>query len=311
MTASDQQRRRQLVLERLEDLQRAGVEHLPKPRATARQEAVAEVADEAAAAGVASMATAAPAPPGSASAAPALTTPASPAPAPAAAAPMTHEEVKPVPRKTGWMPLGSGSLFDADDAPRDVSDAATLAVLAKEVTGCTRCDELASTRTQTVFGVGDPRARLCFLGEAPGADEDRLGEPFVGRAGQLLTKIIEACGLRREDVYIGNILKCRPPGNRNPSPTEAANCRRYLERQLELVGPEFICCLGAVAAQNLLGTTAAIGRLRGSVHTYRDAKVVCTYHPAYLLRNPAAKKDTWEDMKLLMREMGLEVPSGR
>jgi DNA polymerase len=148
-------------------------------------------------------------------------------------------------------------------------------VLQQEVAGCTRCGELASTRTQTVFGVGSPTARLCFMGEAPGADEDRLGEPFVGRAGQLLTKIIEACRLQREEVYILNMLKCRPPGNRNPLPTELANCRPYLDRQLELVQPEFICCLGAVAAQNLLNTTVSISRLRGKVHSYRRAKVVC------------------------------------
>jgi DNA polymerase len=158
-----------------------------------------------------------------------------------------------------------------------------------------------------VFGVGNPNARLCFLGEAPGADEDRQGEPFVGRAGQLLNKIIEACRMKREDVYICNILKCRPPGNRNPLPAEAANCRGFLDRQLELLAPEFICCLGAVAAQNLLATQQTIGKLRGSVHSYRSAKVVCTYHPAYLLRNPSAKKDAWEDMQLLMREMGIEL----
>ncbi len=187
------------------------------------------------------------------------------------------------------------------------SSAPTLEVLREEVSSCTLCQELAETRTQTVFGVGNPQARLCLLGEAPGADEDRLGEPFVGRSGQLLTKILEACRLRREDVYILNILKCRPPGNRNPTPTESQNCRRFLDRQLELIDPEFICCLGAVAAQNLLDTTQAIGRLRGSVHDYQGIKVVCTYHPAYLLRNPAAKKDTWEDMKFLMREMGTPV----
>lgn len=189
----------------------------------------------------------------------------------------------------------------------DISKARTLKVLAEEVAGCTRCGELASTRTQTVFGVGDPKARLCFLGEAPGADEDKQGEPFVGRAGQLLNKILEACHLRREDVYILNILKCRPPNNRNPYPQESQNCRRYLNRQLELIKPEYICCLGSVAAQNLLATDVTIGRLRGSVHDYRGIKVVCTYHPAYLLRNPSAKKQTWEDMKLLMREMGTPV----
>jgi uracil-DNA glycosylase family 4 len=196
--------------------------------------------------------------------------------------------------------------IESSTAP-DVSEAPTLEVLQQEVAGCTRCGELASTRTQTVFGVGNSKARLCFMGEAPGADEDRLGEPFVGRAGQLLNKILEACKLRREDVYILNIIKCRPPGNRNPAPDEAANCRRFLERQLELIEPEFICCLGTVAAQNLLGTTESIGRLRGKLHNYRGAQVVCTYHPAYLLRNPDAKKYTWDDMKLLMRKMGTPV----
>lgn len=183
----------------------------------------------------------------------------------------------------------------------------TLELLAEVVAGCPRCPELASTRTQTVFGDGNPKARLVFLGEAPGADEDRTGTPFVGRAGQLLNKIIEACRLMREEVYILNILKCRPPGNRNPLPEEAANCRPYLERQLELIGPEFICCLGSVAAQNLLATTETIGRLRGRLHDYQGIKVACTYHPAYLLRNPAAKADTWEDMKMLMRAMGVQL----
>jgi uracil-DNA glycosylase family 4 len=187
------------------------------------------------------------------------------------------------------------------------AESPTLAVLQQEVAACTRCGELARTRTQTVFGVGNPHARLCFLGEAPGADEDRLGEPFVGRAGQLLNKILEACKLNRDDVYILNVIKCRPPGNRNPAPDEAANCRPYLDRQLELIHPEYICCLGSVAAQNLLGTTESIGRLRGSVHDYHGIHVVCTYHPAYLLRNPSAKKQTWDDMKLLMREMGTPV----
>ncbi|OHB70594.1 MAG: hypothetical protein A2V70_00195 [Planctomycetes bacterium RBG_13_63_9] len=156
--------------------------------------------------------------------------------------------------------------------------------------------------------MGNPYARLVFCGEAPGADEDRQGEPFVGRAGQLLTKIIEACTLRREDVYILNILRCRPPENRNPMPAEAAACREYLDRQLAIIQPEFICCLGAVAAQNLLQTTSSIGKLRGRFHDYQGIKVLCTYHPAYLLRNPAAKRPTWDDMQILMAEMGIEVP---
>jgi DNA polymerase len=185
-----------------------------------------------------------------------------------------------------------------------VPAAATLEKLAAQVAACTLCGDLATTRTRTVFGVARPGARLCFLGEAPGADEDRVGEPFVGKAGQLLDKILEACRLRREDVSILNVLKCRPPGNRTPSPEEARRCRPFLERQLELIAPEFICCLGAVAAQNLLGSALPIGRLRGNVYGYGAAQVICTYHPAYLLRNPSAKKDAWEDMQRLMRLMG-------
>lgn len=188
--------------------------------------------------------------------------------------------------------------------------ASALAALARRVSKCTRCSELAATRTQTVFGSGDPQARLVFMGEAPGADEDREGFPFVGRAGQLLTKIIEACGFTRDQVYILNTLKCRPPGNRTPLPEEAANCREYLDGQLAILRPEFVCCLGAVAAQNLLGTDRPIGRLRGTVHELDGIRVVCTYHPAYLLRNPAAKRDTWDDMKFLLAAMGLQLPGG-
>lgn len=186
--------------------------------------------------------------------------------------------------------------------------AAALAEVQRRVVACVRCAELAQTRTQTVFGVGNPNARLAFLGEAPGADEDRMGIPFVGRAGMLLTDIIEkGMRIRRDDVYILNILRCRPPGNRTPLPHEAANCREYLERQLEIIRPEFICCLGAVAAQNLLDTAESIGRLRGRFFSYRDAKVMCTYHPAYVLRNPPAKRQVWEDIQMLMVQMGMEV----
>ena len=174
---------------------------------------------------------------------------------------------------------------------------------------CTLCPQLAETRTQTVFGVGDPGARLCFFGEAPGADEDRQGEPFVGRAGQLLTDMIQkGMGLNRADVYIMNVLKCRPPGNRNPNGEEVANCRPFFERQFELIRPEFICCLGSIAAQSLLETKTSVGRLRGDFHDYRGIRVLVTYHPAYLLRNPNAKKDTWQDLQILMRAMGLPVP---
>ena len=200
------------------------------------------------------------------------------------------------------------TLFSMDDSTNAaISTAPTLEVLQEEVAQCTLCQELATTRTQTVFGVGHSKARLCFLGEAPGAEEDRLGEPFVGRSGKLLDKILAACSLSRDEVYILNVLKCRPPGNRNPTTEESNHCRRFLDRQLELIDPEYICCLGAVAAQNLLNTTEAIGRLRGKVHQYRGINVVCTYHPAYLLRNPSAKKHTWDDMKLLMRQLGTPV----
>jgi DNA polymerase len=183
-----------------------------------------------------------------------------------------------------------------------------LEVLSASIKDCPRCSELAASRTQTVFGVGKIDPELCFVGEAPGADEDAQGEPFVGVAGQLLNRIITACGMKREDVYICNILKCRPPGNRLPLANEAANCREYLDKQLELIRPKFICALGACAAQNLLGTTQSIGRLRGSLHDYRGIPVWCTYHPAYLLRSPDKKADVWEDMKKLLALMGRPVP---
>ncbi len=181
--------------------------------------------------------------------------------------------------------------------------------LRQRVAACTRCQELASARTQTVFGVGNPEARFLFIGEAPGADEDAQGEPFVGAAGQLLNKIIAACGLKREDFYICNILRCRPPGNRKPLPEEAANCREWLDGQIAVIDPEFIVCWGATAAQNLMGTEESIGRLRGRSFQHGRATVLCTYHPSYLLRNPAAKKDVWEDMKLFLKQAGLPVPA--
>jgi len=182
-----------------------------------------------------------------------------------------------------------------------------LDVLRDEVANCRLCEPLAKARTHTVFGVGPATARLCFLGEAPGADEDASGEPFVGRAGQLLTKIIEACTLSREEVYILNVLKCRPPENRRPLPEETASCRGYFEKQLEIIAPEFICCLGTTAAQALLQTDETIGVLRKRWFSWGTAQVICTYHPSYLLRNPPAKRDVWDDMKLLMAKMGVKV----
>ncbi len=183
-----------------------------------------------------------------------------------------------------------------------------LTVLAGRVCECQRCPQLASTRTQTVFGVGPLGPDLCFVGEAPGRQEDEQGVPFVGDAGQLLTRILAACGLTREEVFILNILKCRPPGNRTPTPEEAGNCREYLEKQIELIRPKFLCALGATAATNLLGVNATIGKLRGRFHEYRGIPVMCTYHPSYLLRSPEKKKDVWEDMKKMLARMGRPVP---
>lgn len=182
-----------------------------------------------------------------------------------------------------------------------------LKVLSAEVAACQKCVELAKQRTQTVFGVGHHQPRVCFLGEAPGSDEDRLGEPFVGAAGQLLNKIIVASNLTREEVYILNTVKCRPPGNRNPSDTEMGNCWHFAVRQLEILQPEFIVCLGAVAVRGLLNTKSSISRLRGKFHRYRGSRVVVTYHPAFLLRDPRAKPQVWEDMRMLMREMGVSL----
>lgn len=169
------------------------------------------------------------------------------------------------------------------------------------VKGCALC-ALHQTRTQTVFGVGDRAAQWMVIGEAPGADEDAQGEPFVGRAGQLLNSMLKACGLRREQVFIANILKCRPPQNRDPTPTESLCCTPYLHRQIELVNPKLILCVGRIAAQNLLSTDTPIGKLRGRVHRLGKAQrpVIVTYHPAYLLRSPGEKRRAWEDLILAM-----------
>jgi len=180
---------------------------------------------------------------------------------------------------------------------------ADLAELERDVAGCTRCG-LCGERTQTVFSRGKGRTRIMFIGEAPGAEEDRLGEPFVGRAGKLLDQILDAAGFRREEIYVANILKCRPPNNRDPLPEEIEACTPHLERQIELVDPKIICALGKFASQFLTGNPKApMGRLRGKIHYYRDRIMVLpTYHPAALLRNPGWKRTVWEDMQLLRRE---------
>lgn len=189
-------------------------------------------------------------------------------------------------------------------APLKATQPESLAAIQADITDCHRCN-LAEGRTRIVFGDGHPQARLVFVGEGPGHDEDLQGLPFVGRAGQLLTRIIEAMGLQRSDVYICNIVKCRPPGNRNPAPAEIEACSPFLRRQLAAIQPEFICALGTFAAQTLLDTATPISRLRGRFHTYQGIELIPTFHPAYLLRNPASKREVWEDMQQLMQAMGL------
>ena len=172
----------------------------------------------------------------------------------------------------------------------------TLEAIRDDLGDCRRC-RLAGHRTQIVYGAGSPEARLVFVGEAPGMDEDRQGLPFVGRAGQLLTRIIESIGLRRDDVYICNVLKCRPPGNRNPEPDEVDACSPFLRRQLQSIRPRIVCCLGTFAAQTVMGMKSPISRLRGDFHEIDGIRYIATFHPAYLLRNAAKKREVWEDMK--------------
>jgi uracil-DNA glycosylase family 4 len=181
------------------------------------------------------------------------------------------------------------------------SSADALVAVRTEIGDCTRCKLHALGRKQIVFGVGNPDADLMFVGEAPGGDEDIQGIPFVGRAGQLLTKIIEAIGLTRDDVYIANVIKCRPPGNRNPEQDEVETCEPFLFKQIDVIKPKVIVALGKFGAQTLLRTLDPISRLRGRIFDYRGAKLVPTFHPAYLLRNPASKREVWEDMKLVRR----------
>jgi uracil-DNA glycosylase len=191
-----------------------------------------------------------------------------------------------------------------EDAPEPVptgpDSAVALASIREDLGDCTRCKLAGLGRKQIVYGVGNPNADLMFVGEAPGADEDLQGEPFVGRAGQLLTKIIEAMGYTRKDVYIANVLKCRPPGNRNPEPDEVASCQPFLLRQIDVVQPKVMVALGTFAAQALLNTKDPISRLRGRAWPCRSRLLVPTFHPAFLLRSPDRKRDTWDDMKLVM-----------
>ena len=199
-------------------------------------------------------------------------------------------------------PGGLSNLYltGKDLSVESVNKPVTLEDIMKELGDCQRCP-LHQGRNNLVFGEGNPNADLVFVGEAPGADEDLQGRPFVGRAGQLLTKIIKAMGLTREEIYICNILKCRPPGNRNPKPEEILACEPFLIKQLQVIKPEVICALGTFAAHTLLNTKVPISLLRGKFHSYQGIKFMPTYHPAYLLRNPGAKKQVWEDAQMIMK----------
>ncbi|RNC64958.1 MAG: uracil-DNA glycosylase [Desulfuromonadales bacterium] len=195
---------------------------------------------------------------------------------------------------------------EAGAAPDPVSE--TLDAIRNELGECQRC-QLGASRTSLVYGVGSPRARLVFVGEAPGRDEDLRGEPFVGEAGQLLTKIIQAMGYARDEVYICNVLKCRPPGNRNPHPEEIEQCAPFMLRQVKAIGPVVVVALGTFAAQTLLGSKEPISKLRGRFHDYHGIPLMPTFHPSFLLRNPAMKREVWEDMKQVMKKLGKDVPS--
>ena len=189
-----------------------------------------------------------------------------------------------------------------------VDPTSALSLIREDIGDCTRCRLHKQGRKQIVFGVGNPRAELMFIGEAPGADEDEQGEPFVGRAGQLLNNMIKAMGLRREEVYIANIIKCRPPNNRTPERDECETCSPFLMRQIEVIGPKVLVALGAVAAKTLLAVNAPMSELRGRWFDFRGTKLAVTYHPAFLLRDPRQKKETWKDLQMVMKELGLKIP---
>jgi len=215
----------------------------------------------------------------------------------AAAAKVTAAPVIPV------LATSGPSLFDAMNKVQDD----TLPKIVEDIGDCTRC-KLHRHRNKIVFGDGNPKAQLVFIGEGPGADEDAQGLPFVGRAGKLLTQMIEAMGLQRKDVYICNVVKCRPPENRTPEPDEVETCSPYLLRQIDVINPKVLVCLGAVAAKTLLETNRGITQFRGQWLEWRGRKLIATYHPAYLLRNPNAKGEVWKDLQKVMAELGLQAP---
>jgi DNA polymerase len=224
-------------------------------------------------------------------------------PQPDATQPILFQEEAPIPpRKHISSPPQIATAVPTAD------HAAALQIIRDEIGECTRC-ALHKGRNKLVFADGDPNARLMFVGEGPGADEDAQGLPFVGKAGQLLNNMIGAMGLKREEVYIANVVKCRPPGNRTPEPEEGNTCSPFLFRQIDVVRPQVLVALGATAATYLLGTRQPLAGLRGRVHAFRGTQLIVTYHPAYLLRDPRQKKEAWADLQIAMRELGLKPPS--
>jgi DNA polymerase len=208
------------------------------------------------------------------------------------------------------VPIADEDMFVASKPEAGVADPVkALKIIREDLGDCTRCRLHKQGRKQIVFGVGNPRAELMFIGEAPGADEDEQGEPFVGRAGQLLNNMIKAMGIRREDVYIANIIKCRPPGNRTPERDECETCSPFLMRQIATIKPKAIVALGAVAAKTLLAINAPMSEFRGRWFDFRGTRLAVTYHPAFLLRDPRQKKETWKDLQMVMRELGLPIPA--
>ncbi len=289
-------------LQTLEYLQRLGVKHLPKPSAKLSEILVdwVDVSSKGSSGtSIASSRTQLQAPEPKQ---PTTQVPKQPAPAPVqVAAPSAMEPAARSVAKPSWPPVESPWMTPARSA-QDRSEA--LGQLKLQVEACRLCKDIVCHRRQTVFGVGPVTTRFVMIGDAPGPEEDRLGEPFVGSSGELFDKILRATGIPRDQVYILNTLKCRPPNNRVPSDMELDNCRPYIEAQLEILQPEYIICWGATAVRAVLQTTESIGRLRGRFHCYKKAKVLVTYHPTYLERAPEAKKLTWQDMQMLMRELG-------
>jgi uracil-DNA glycosylase family 4 len=221
------------------------------------------------------------------------------------------EEREPLPRAKAAAASPQEESGEISTKPESAfaDPAQGLRAIREDIGDCTRCRLAKQGRKQIVFGVGNPRAELMFIGEAPGADEDQQGEPFVGRAGQLLNNMIKAMGLRREDIYIANIIKCRPPGNRTPERDECETCSPFLMRQIATIRPKVLVALGAVAAKTLLAINAPMSELRGKWYDFRGTKLAVTYHPAFLLRDPRQKKEAWKDLQMVMKDLGLVAPA--